>query len=182
MTANFRLTFSKRAKIGCVSGLVGGFAIFVSIFVIDLGLGANQGTFYKVVGLAAGMNGLDATLVGMVSHMLTASLIGTVFGLGSGIHRRLEVLSIKKGAIAGISTGIVVFCVFFVPISMILIIPLIQSNESVVGEAGQLLSNTSMIMIGSIELHLVFGIVMGAFFAIAMQQELNSLTKSKAMV
>jgi hypothetical protein len=128
------------------------------------------------VGIAAGMSGLEATLVGMVSHMLTASLIGTVFGLGSGIHRRLEVLSIKKGAIAGVTTGLVVFCVFFVPISTILIMPLIQSNAAVIGEAGLLLSNTNVIMIGSVELHTVFGIVMGAFFAIAAQQEAKKLT------
>ncbi len=182
MTDNSQLSFSKRAQIGCVAGLVGGFAIFISIFVIDLGLGANQGTFYKVVGLAAGLNGLEATLVGMVSHMLTASLIGTVFGLGSGIHRKLEVLSIKKGAIAGVTTGIVVFCVFFVPISAVLIIPLIQSNGAVVGEAGLLLSNTSLIMIGSVELHVVFGIVMGAFFAIAAQQESKKLTHNGVVV
>ncbi|MGI0003981.1 MAG: hypothetical protein ACREAX_01660 [Candidatus Nitrosotenuis sp.] len=171
MTSTSQLAFSKRAQIGCVAGLVGGFAIFVSIFVIDLRIGENPGTFYKVVGLATGTNGLEATLVGMVSHMLTASLIGTVFGLGSGIHRKLDVLSIKKGAIAGVTTGIVVFCVFFVPISTILIIPLVQSNNVASGEAGELLSNTNLIMIGSIELHVVFGVVMGTFFAIAVQQE-----------
>jgi len=176
MTSNTSLAFSKRAQIGCVAGLVGGFAIFISIFVIDLGLSATPGTFYKVVGLATGMSGLEATLVGMISHMLTASLIGTVFGLGSGIHRKLEIMSIKKGAIAGVTTGIVVFCVFFVPISVILIIPLIQSNGAAVGEADELLSNTNLIMIGSIELHVVFGVVMGAFFAIAAQQESKKLT------
>ncbi|MFY9301255.1 MAG: hypothetical protein WAO91_08715 [Candidatus Nitrosotenuis sp.] len=180
MTINSQLTFSKRAQIGCVAGLVGGFAIFVSIFVIDLGLGADQGTFYKVVGLAVGMRGLEATLFGMVSHMLTASLIGMVFGLGSGIHKKLEVLSIKKGAVAGVTTGLVVFSVFFVPISTFLMIPLIQSN-SIAGEAGLLLSNTNLIMIGAIELHAVFGLVMGSFFAIAAQQESKKIA-SQAVV
>jgi hypothetical protein len=176
MTSNTSLAFPKRAQIGCVAGLVGGFAIFISIFVIDLGLGATPGTFYKVVGLATGVNGLEATLIGMISHMLTASLIGTVFGLGSGIHRKLDIISIKKGAIAGVTTGIVVFGVFFVPISAFLIMPSIQSNGAAVGEAGELLSNTSLIMIGSIELHVVFGVVMGAFFAIAAQQESKKIT------
>jgi hypothetical protein len=171
MSVDPHLSFSKRVQIGCVAGLVGGFAIFVSIFVIDLGLGASQGAFYKMVGLAAGMTGIEATLFGMVSHMLTAALIGTVFGLGSGVHKKLEILSLKKGAIAGIVTGVVVFSVFFVPISMILMFPLIQSNSSALIEAGGLLSNMNLIMIGSIELHSVFGIVMGTFFAIAVQQE-----------
>ncbi|MBM2853055.1 MAG: hypothetical protein HW420_1602, partial [Candidatus Nitrosotenuis sp.] len=40
------LPFSAIIKIGAVSGLVGGFAIFLSIFMIDLSLDAGQGTFY----------------------------------------------------------------------------------------------------------------------------------------
>jgi hypothetical protein len=182
MSTNSPPSFSKRAQIGCVAGLVGGFAIFVSIFVIDLGLGAAQGTFYKVVGLATGMTGLEATLIGMISHMLTASLIGTVFGLGSGIHKRLDIFSLKKGAIAGIVTGLVVFFVFFVPISMILMIPLIQSNSTTLIEAEGLISNMNMIIIGSIELHAVFGIVMGVFFAIAIQHESKKLVSQTTVI
>jgi hypothetical protein len=159
--------------------LVGGFAIFVSIFVIDLSLGASQGTFYKIVGLPAGITGIEATLFGMVSHMLTAALIGTVFGLGSGLHNLLEIVSIKKGIIAGIVTGLVVFLAFFVPINTFLMMPLLQSGTSLV-EAGTLLSNMSLIMIGSLELHIVYGAAMGTFFALAVQHELKkSLSKIK---
>ncbi|HWP78371.1 MAG TPA: hypothetical protein VNL34_01810 [Candidatus Nitrosotenuis sp.] len=169
MTMTSHLSFLKRAQIGCVAGLVGGFAIFVSIFVIDLGLGAH-GAFYKVVGFATGLDGIEATLFGMVSHMLTASLIGTVFGLGSGLHKILDIHSIKKGALGGISTGLAVFFVFFVPISTFLIVPLIQENRQI-AEADALLSNMNLIMIGAIEMHVVYGMVMGAFFAIAVQVE-----------
>ena len=91
------------------------------------------------------------------------------------MHKKLDVFSLKKGAIAGIVTGIVVFSVFFVPISMILVIPLIQSNSTTLIEAEELISNMNMIMIGSIELHAVFGIVMGVFFAIAIQHESKKL-------
>lgn len=70
------LPFSTRVKVGTVSGLVGGFAIFLSIFMIDLSLNAGQGAFYKVVGLPLGMSGISATLTGMILHMLTAALVG----------------------------------------------------------------------------------------------------------
>ncbi len=70
------LPFSMMVKIGTVSGLVGGFAIFLSIFMIDLSLNAGQGTFYKVVGLPLGVSGIPAILVGMILHMLTAALVG----------------------------------------------------------------------------------------------------------
>jgi hypothetical protein len=166
-------SLKKRAKIGCVAGLVGGFAIFISIFLIDLSLGSSQGAFYKIVGLAVGSSGLEATLIGMVSHMAVASLIGTVFGMGSGLHKRLDVYTIKKGALAGIVTGLVVFGVFFVPISFFVIMPTIQSGV-MSGEARTLLTNSNFIMISSAELHAVFGVIMGIFFAIAIQVESKS--------
>lgn len=163
--------FVRRARIGCVSGLVGGFAIFLSIFIIDLSLGSTPGTFYMVVGMPLGMYGIEATLFGLVSHMLTAALIGTVFGIGSAAHKRLDIGSFKKGAVAGMVTGAVVFLVFFVPISMLLIIPQIEQNHGDASEALVLLSNMDMVMIGSLEMHVVYGAAMGTFFAIAVRHE-----------
>lgn len=173
--SNSALSLSKRAQIGCVAGLVGGFAIFVSIFVIDLSLGAGQGAFYKVVGLSVGISGIEATLFGMVLHMITASIIGTIFGIVSGTHKLLEVFSIKKGAIAGCVTSVVVFLVFFMPITTFLMIPVLQSGDSDVIEVNSLLANMELVMIGSLELHLVYGFVMGTFFAIAVQHESKKL-------
>ena len=167
------LSFSMRVKIGTVSGLVGGFAIFLSIFMIDLSLDAGQGTFYKVVGMPFGVSGIQATLIGMVCHMLTATLIGTIFSICSGIHPKLHVFSLGRGILAGMTVGLTVFFVFFVPISNVLMIPLIQSNNdvAVIGDAANLLANTNLIMLGALELHIVYGIVMGTFFAIAVQYE-----------
>lgn len=177
------LPFSTMVKIGTVSGLVGGFAIFLSIFMIDLGLGAGQGTFYKVVGLPLGITGIPATLVGMISHMLTAALVGVVFGMCSGLHKKLCIFSLGRGVIAGITTGLVVFFVFFIPISNVLMIPIIQSsNDLFIGDADNLLTNTSFIMLGALELHVVYGIVMGGFFAIAIQYESKKQKILKASV
>jgi len=167
------VSLKKRAQIGCVAGLVGGFAIFVSIFIIDLSLGAAQGSFYKIVGLAVGSSGLEATLIGMVSHMLTACIIGTFFGLVSGMHKKLDNYSIKNGAIAGIITGLVVFGVFFVPISLFAIMPIVQTYW-LDGEIIFMLTNSNFVLISAVELHAVYGLVMGAFFAIAVQVESKS--------
>lgn len=163
--------FVKRAKIGCVSGLVGGFAIFLSIFIIDLSMDSTPGTFYMVVGIPLGISGIEATLFGMISHMLTAALVGTVFGLGSTLSKRLDIHTFKKGALAGIVTGAVVFVVFFMPISMLLMIPQIEQNQAIASEAVVLLSNVEFVLIGSLELHVVYGAVMGTFFAIAVKHE-----------
>lgn len=167
------LTLMLRAKIGCVAGLVGGFAIFVSVFIIDLSLNGQPGEFYKVIGIPIGLTGIQSTLLGMILHMFTATLIGTIFGLGSSIHKTLEITSIKKGILAGVITGVTVFVVFFTPISLFLIMPAIQSN--VTTDARLILSNTSLIMVGSLELHLVYGAIMGVFFALSVQYYKNKL-------
>jgi len=164
------LPFSMMVKIGTVSGLVGGFAIFLSIFMIDLSLNAGQGVFYKVVGLPLGITGIPATLVGMISHMLTAALVGAVFGMCTNLHQKLRIFTLGRGIIAGITTGLVVFFVFFIPISSILMIPMIQSSSDF-GDADKILTNTNLIILGALELHVVYGIVMGGFFAIAIQHE-----------
>jgi hypothetical protein len=52
--------------------------------------------------------------------------------------------------------------------------PLVQSDASL-GDSGLLLANMNLVMIGSLELHVVFGITMGTFFSIAIH---NKLTKS----
>lgn len=176
------LPFSMIVKIGTVSGLVGGFAIFLSIFMIDLGLNAGQGTFYKVVGLPLGISGISATLVGMILHMLTASLVGAIFGMCSGLHQKLRVFSLGRGIISGIITGLVVFFVFFIPISGILMIPMIQSSNIVFGDASKLLANTNLIIFGALELHVVYGITMGGFFAIAIQHESKKQKILKASI
>lgn len=177
------LSFSMMVKIGTVSGLVGGFAIFLSIFMIDFGINAGQGTFYKVVGLPLGISGIPAILAGMILHMLTAALVGTIFGICSCLHQKLRISSFRRGIISGIITGLVVFFAFFIPISSILMIPTIQSsNVALVGDVSKLLANTNLIMFGALELHVVYGIAMGGFFAIAAQYEYKKQKILKASV
>jgi hypothetical protein len=74
-----------------------------------------------------------------------------------------------------------VFLAFFIPISTFLIIPLLQSSAIELGEASQLLVSMELIMIGSLELHIVFGMVMGIFFAVAAQHESKKLVEATAV-
>ncbi len=62
-------------------------------------------------------------------------------------------------------------------------IPMIQSsNIALVGDASKLLANTTLIMFGALELHVVYGITMGGFFAIAVQYESKRQKILKASV
>jgi hypothetical protein len=51
-------------KIGLLSGLVGGFALFSSFFWIDVDLGVAPGTFYKMVGVVVGLHEMPAIIFG----------------------------------------------------------------------------------------------------------------------
>jgi len=89
------------------------------------------------------------------------------------MHKKLDNYSIKNGAIAGIITGLVVFGVFFVPISLFVIMPIVQTYW-LDGEIIFMLTNSNFVLISAVELHAVYGLVMGAFFAIAVQVESKS--------
>lgn len=182
------LTFLRRAKIGTVAGLVGGFAIFLIIFAIDSSLGIVPGTFYKMVGIPIGLEGTTATIFGMIAHMLTAALIGAVFCFCSGLHTKLDIRSSKKGVLAGGVTGIAVYAIFFLPITLLIMNPALESlmtnqqgliETAVNVDAVKLIQNMDLIMIGSLEIHIVFGIIMGVFCGMALSKEHEGLQISK---
>ncbi len=173
-----------RLKIGTTSGLVGGFAIFLIIFAIDAQLGTSQGIFYKIVGIPVGLEDISATLFGLVSHMLTASVIGATFCYCSELHPKLRLGSIKKGAVAGAVTAGAVYAFFFLPISLFVIQPVLESSMQ--NEAGlivtmtniestNLVENLDLIIWGSLEIHIIFGLIMGLFCAIAIDKERHKL-------
>ena len=91
----------RMAKTGCIAGLVGGFALFSSFFWIDNDIGVPFGTFYKIVGMLVGLDGLPAIMFGFFAHMLTAALIGAIFCLWFTFTRFISILCLSKGIIGG---------------------------------------------------------------------------------
>ena len=186
------ISTAKRIRIGITSGLVGGSAIFFAIFIIDFHLGQVPGTFYKTVGFPIGLEGISATLFGLISHMITAALIGAVFCFCSGLHPKLELSNINKGTFAGGTTGIVVYLCFFIPITLLVIQPLIeQGTQNELGliatvsniESVHLIQNMNLIVLGALIIHLLFGVIMGFTATLSMDQETKkpSFFKGKTM-
>ena len=174
------ISYRKRTVIGAVGGLVGGCAVFLIIFSIDASLGVVPGTFYKMIGIPIGLEGTVATVFGLFAHMLTAGLIGAVFCYGSGLHRKLDLPSSMKGALAGGVTGIAVYAVFFIPITLLIVSPSLEATmadeEGIIAtviniDSIKLVENMELIIIGSLEVHIVFGIIMGVFCAMVLRHE-----------
>lgn len=106
----------------------------------------------------------------------------------STIHRLLNINSFQKGVFAGGVTGLVVYAVFFLPINLFVMIPSVEQitmNPEQYGLSAEeaapvstLLSNADRILLGSLYLHLLFGVVMG-FFAGAMLPPEYKKTEAK---
>lgn len=177
----------RMAKTGCVAGLVGGFALFSSFFWIDSEIEVPFGTFYKAVGTVVGLHDLSAIAFGFFAHMLTASLIGAIFCICSKMHRILAISSVPKGIIGGAVTGVQVYAIFFMPITLYVMFPMISSQAS--GQfltteddmrVAQILVQTyDKILWGSLVLHILYGSVMGLFSSIMLYEEYHMKEKAK---
>lgn len=167
------------AKIGCIAGLVGGFALFSSFFWIDSEVGVPFGTFYKMVGMLVGLHDSSAIAFGFIAHMLTAALIGTTFCICSILHKMLNLSTVAKGIIAGAVTGIEVYAIFFMPITLYVMMPMITDHASGlyvttaedVQIAKILVQTSDKILWGSLVLHVLFGIVMGLFSSMMLYED-----------
>ena len=185
----FRSVFGK-AKSGIFAGLVGGFALFSSFIGIDSHLGIEPGTFYKMIGISIGLDGIGAIAFGFVVHMLTASLIGAVFYAISSLHRSLNLVTIPKAILVGGITGLVVFALFFIPIHTLVMVPIVESiiESGTAPDISQsfgtqtvslktLISNTEGLFLGAIILHMLFGMVMGFFCGLMAHEEYSKVRR-----
>ncbi len=165
-----------KAKAGTVAGLVSGFALFVSFFGIDSQLRAEPGTFYMMIGLAVGLHGTPATIFGFISHMLTAATIGAVFCVCSLLHPMLNLRTVWKGIFAGGITGLEVYAIFFMPITLFLIMPtMYTANPAMTSDelavVGVIKSHITMIMWGALVLHILYGTIMGLFSGMIIHED-----------
>lgn len=178
----------KRAKAGAVAGIIGGIAIIASLFGIDWQLNAAPGTFYMMIGLAVGLHGMSAIAFGFAAHMLTAATIGALFCVCSTLHRVLNLTSLWKGIFAGGVTGLEVYAIFFMPITLFLMVPtidatIIDASQTIVTAqervaASALKANLVSIMWGALALHVFYGSIMGVFSVIILPQDYKTTRKT----
>jgi hypothetical protein len=159
----------KNVVFGAIGGFVGGLVMipFMMLTAIMAGMPAN--TMPVAMGLAFGANQNDAMTSGLGMHLLTSALIGVIFGAITSFVGKLRITSFGKGIAEGLITGMIAFVVLFVPISMMVMPPVLvkmmmQMNPSMTQQQamGMLQQGMPMMMgIGVLE-HLVYGAVLGA--------------------
>jgi hypothetical protein len=162
-------------KSGTVCGLVAAWAIFGLILAAGAQLGLPPGTFYQMVGVSLGQNAeWPAIYLGFVLHMITGAIIGIVYMIISDRVRQLRTDSAFKTFGTGISTGIVVWAVLFIPLHSFLVEPTLQ-NMLLTSPAGspmhltaeRLIHMSDSILYGALAIHFVFGAILGFIARIA---------------
>ncbi|MDE1845497.1 MAG: hypothetical protein KGI10_09265 [Thaumarchaeota archaeon] len=172
-----------KAKAGSVAGIAGGVALLASFFGIDSGLNLPPGSFYMMIGLAVGLHGIPAILFGSIVHMVTAAAIGAVFCMCSVLHPALYLRSMWKGVFAGGVTGLEVYAIFFMPITLYLMIPALNAatSSAVSGQeylaVSVLKAHLGTIIWGALMLHVLYGAVMGFFSGIMLQEYYKKIPK-----
>ncbi|SRR5579885_2122 len=173
-----------RAKAGAIAGIGGGLALLVSIFGIDAGLNLPPGSFYMMIGLAVGLHGMTATIFGGMVHMLTAATIGAGFCVCSSLHPWLYIRSVWKGVFAGGVTGLEVYAIFFMPITLYIMIPTLDAAATNSAFTAQemtaitvLKSHITMIIWGALALHVTYGAVMGFFTGLIVHEDYRKSPK-----
>ncbi len=179
----------RHVKFGALSGLICGSILYVIFFGIDAQLQLPHGTFYKMIGLQIGLHDTNAIVFGIVSHLVTASLIGVTFSVGSLIHRSLRITSLSKSMLAGSVTGLEVFAIIFMPITLYVMIPtvteyannevgLVSITDKLVAQS--LINQIDTIMWSALIFHIGFGLMLGIFLNLLLYPRYK--TSNKFMV
>lgn len=172
-----------KAKAGSVAGIAGGVALLASFFGIDSSLNLPPGSFYMMIGLAVGLHGIPAVLFGSIVHMVTATTIGAVFCMCSVLHPALYLKSMWKGVFAGGVTGLEVYAIFFMPITLYLMIPALDAatSSAVSGQeylvVSVLKAHLGTIIWGALILHVLYGAVMGFFSGLILHEGYKKIPK-----
>jgi hypothetical protein len=168
------MNIKKKEYVGksIIFGGIGGFVAslvmlpFMMLTAIMAGMPTN--TMPTAIGLAFGSGMNDAAMVGFGMHILTGTLIGIIFGAVTGRIKGLMLTRISRAIAEGLITGIIAFVVLFIPVSTVMMPPVLmnlatQMQRNMAPQEIMVMLQQKMPMmfgIGIIE-HLVYGAVLG---------------------
>jgi NADH dehydrogenase len=168
--ARVDFSFKREVFFVVIGAIVGAVAMVIPKTLFEVQMGLPYYLTWIVFGHIAGVySSVSASIIaGGMLHIITAVSIGVVTGI---FLYKSDILNISKpsnGVIYGLITGIVVFAVFFIPVNQFVlspeiidILPEVQPSTTEAQAANMIRENQSSIMIGSIVMHLVFGVTLG---------------------
>lgn len=166
---NELLVTFKGVKYGAFAGFVATWSISSVIVVTELLLGLNIGAFYSIMGISLGINDVTAAAsIAFGLHLIVGTIIGAVFGAIGIRWRKIRMLNPYKSSLVGMGAGIILWLVLFLPITLFLVQPAINSITTIlaVGSQQAVFSEDVNLSIRNITLvaisfHLIWGAIFG---------------------
>ena len=168
---NELLVTFKGVKYGAFAGFVATWSISSVIVVTELLLGLNIGAFYSIIGVSLGITDITAaTSIAFGLHLLVGTIIGAVFGAIGIRWKKIRMLMLNpyKSSLVGMGAGIILWLVLFLPITLFLVQPAINSITTIlaIGSQQAVFSEDVNLTIRNISLvaisfHLIWGAVFG---------------------
>ena len=168
---NELLVTFKGVKYGAFAGFVATWSISSVIVLTELLLGLNVGAFYSIMGISLGISDVTtATSIAFGLHLIIGTLIGAVFGAIGIRWKKIRMLMLNpyKSSLVGMGAGIILWLVLFLPITLFLVQPAINSITTIlaIGSQQAVFSEDVNLTIRNISLvaisfHLVWGAVFG---------------------
>jgi hypothetical protein len=149
------------AKYGAIAGLIATWSISTAIAASELELGLPIGTFYAIIGTSLGY-GSFAAYGGFGLHLLTGSALGAAFGFMAARFTIRILFNPYRSVLMGMVTGMAVWLVLFLPVTMLLVQPFLA-------RPGQLLDENLLgagpsvwgIALSAIAFHIIWGAIFG---------------------
>ncbi len=169
---SLRVGFSLRKEIFFVAfgSIIGGLTMHMPRVLFDI-TGGPQYSLTLLV--AAQVVGSNVPEVGFTLHMTVATVIGIITGIFLHKVIKLNISRIKNGIIYGLIAGIVVFAVFSIPVSQLLLGPNmarilteLDPNMTFVEASDLLAENFVSGLIESLYIHLIWGVTFGVLASV----------------
>jgi hypothetical protein len=162
------ITF-KGVKYGAFAGFVATWSISSVIVITELLLGLKIGAFYSIMGISLGITDITtATSIAFGLHLLIGTLIGAVFGAIGIRWKKIRMLNPYKSSLVGMGAGIILWLILFLPITLFLVQPAINSITTVMAlgsqqavfseDVNQSIRNITLV---AISFHLIWGAIFG---------------------
>lgn len=172
MPNRIRIDFSLKREVffvvvgALVGAIVFGIGDTILQIVMDLPYDFVWITFGHVIGIDSST--FTSIIAGILIHLITSVSIGIVIGIFLYKTNILNISKISNGLIYGIFAGSVVFIAFFIPVyefilsdQMIKTIMEINPGLKVIEVKQEMREDLPSIIIGSLIIHLIFGVTVG---------------------
>ena len=151
-----------------LAGFLSSIVISVLLFSLDFISRTPPGTFFAVIGSSLGFyDSSTSPYIGLLLHFATGTVAGNLLGQGGIFWNKLIPIGIKRGTVLGIITGISLWLVLFLPLTIYVIQPKIDlfnfsaPNQYVFVIAQHFQELGMVVVIGSFFFHIIYGIILG---------------------